>query len=71
MSVDDGERDDAVISIQIPDGAVPGDSLSFETNGQHFTVEVPVASVAGEILQIKLENSAGENDVAMEDSGGL
>lgn len=68
MSVDDGESDAAVISIQIPDGAEPGDSLSFEANGQSFTIEVPVASVAGEILQIKLENSAGEKEIAMEDS---
>ena len=68
MNVDGGGDTEAVvISVQIPDGAEPGDSLSFEADGQSFTIEIPVASVAGEILQIKLANSTSEKDVAMED----
>ena len=54
-----------VISVQIPQGCEPGDSLSFEANGQSFTIEVPAASVAGEVLQIKL---AGESSAANENS---
>ena len=64
------------INIRIPDGTEPGDLLSFEANGKTFTIEVPIASVAGEILQVKLANSSFEknedfgvpNDV---DNGGV
>ena len=63
--------DGTVISVEIPSGAEPGDSLSFEANGQSFTIEVPIASVAGDILQIKLADSAGEKNTAMEDSDAV
>lgn len=63
--------DGTVISIEIPSGAEPGDSLSFEANGQSFTIEVPIASVAGDVLQIKLADSAGEKNTAMEDSDAV
>jgi len=68
MSVDGGNREVGVISLQIPDGAEPGDSLSFEANGQNFAIEVPIASIAGEILQIQFANYVGENDISIEDS---
>ena len=58
----------AVISIRIPDGAEPGDSLTFQANGQEFTIEVPVASVAGEVLQIQLGGAGSSGDTANEPS---
>lgn len=60
--------DSLVISVQIPDGAEPGDSLSFHANGQDFTIEVPIASVAGDVLQIELANPDCEKNIASEDS---
>eukprot|EP00536_Pseudo-nitzschia_multiseries_P015663 jgi/Psemu1/327990/estExt_fgenesh1_pg.C_9270005 len=68
MSVDADDRKAVVISVQIPDGAEHGDSLSFEANGQTFTIEIPPGSVAREILQIKLGNSVNETGVEMEDA---
>ena len=55
-----------VISIQIPDGAEPGDSLTFQSNGQEFNIEVPVASVAGDVLQIQLAGPGGKSDTTNE-----
>jgi hypothetical protein len=51
------DDDEMEISLEIPMDAEPGDSLSFEVNGTQLTVEVPVASVPGEILRIKLANN--------------
>lgn len=70
MSVAGVDIEAIVISVQVPDGAEPGDSLTFEANGQNFTIEVPISSVAGEILQIKLANSVDKKDGAIEDSYG-
>ncbi len=58
------DPDGVVISIQIPDGAEPGNSLTFQANGQEFTIEVPVASVAGDVLQIQLAGPGGSGDTA-------
>jgi len=66
MSASRCDQETFELSIQIPDGTEPGDLLSFESNGKKFTIEVPIASVAGEILQVKLASSSFEND---EDSG--
>mmetsp|Transcript_24692 Transcript_24692/g.68182 ORF Transcript_24692/g.68182 Transcript_24692/m.68182 type:complete len:390 (-) Transcript_24692:1758-2927(-) len=67
MSVETGDKRAVVLSVQIPEGAEHGDSLSFEANGQTFTIEIPPGSVAGEILQIKLGSSVNENDTEMGD----
>jgi predicted nicotinamide N-methyase len=61
--------DGVVVSVRIPHGAEPGDLLSLEVNGQNFTIEVPVASVMGEILEIKLAGCADEEDIAVDGSG--
>lgn len=63
------DADGLVISVQIPEGAEPGDSLTFHANGQDFTIEVPIASVAGDVLQIELANHNVEKNKATEDSG--
>ena len=57
MDVEYDDDDEMVISLEIPIDAEPGDSLSFEVNGTQLTIEVPVASVPGEILRIKLANN--------------
>ncbi|VEU43689.1 unnamed protein product [Pseudo-nitzschia multistriata] len=70
MEVVDSDRSKTtVISVRIPDGAEHGDSLTFEANGQNFTIEIPPGSVAGEILQIKLGKGADEEDAEMEGAG--
>mmetsp|Transcript_69395 Transcript_69395/g.77616 ORF Transcript_69395/g.77616 Transcript_69395/m.77616 type:complete len:352 (-) Transcript_69395:95-1150(-) len=51
------------ISLQIPVNAEPGDSLSFDVNGQNFSIEVPVASVPGETIVVKLANSSREGQI--------
>lgn len=55
-----------VISVQIPDGAEPGDALSFQANGQDFTIEVPIASVEGDVLQINLADPGCEKEIVNE-----
>mmetsp|Transcript_14939 Transcript_14939/g.37629 ORF Transcript_14939/g.37629 Transcript_14939/m.37629 type:complete len:276 (+) Transcript_14939:201-1028(+) len=60
--------DRSIISVQIPNGVEPGDSLSFHANGQDFTIEVPIASVAGDVLQIELANPDCETNITSEDS---
>jgi hypothetical protein len=46
--------DETVISIEIPTGAEVGDELSFETNGETFTIPIPPGSEPGDILQVIL-----------------
>ncbi len=42
-----------VISIQIPEGAEPGDELIFQINDQELSIPVPVGCRKGDVLQIK------------------
>mmetsp|Transcript_50578 Transcript_50578/g.122061 ORF Transcript_50578/g.122061 Transcript_50578/m.122061 type:complete len:452 (+) Transcript_50578:47-1402(+) len=60
-----------IISLQIPEGAEPGDSLSFSVDGQDLEIPIPVGSQAGEILEIQVggeddggNNGHEDNDVA-------
>ena len=62
------DADGLVISVQIPEGAEPGDSLTFHANGQDFTIDVPIASSVGDVLQIELANPNGGKNIASEDS---
>ena len=42
------------ISIQIPEGTEPGDTLEFEANGQSLELEVPLGSQPGDVLEIQV-----------------
>ena len=72
MEIDDDDDDDAhatgdddgteEISIQIPDSAETGDELTFEVNGQIFSIPVPVGSQPGDVLTIKLATGNTNQD---------
>jgi predicted nicotinamide N-methyase len=46
------------VSLQVPEDAVPGDSLSFSVDGQEMEMLIPTGSEPGDILQIQV----GAND---------
>ena len=44
------------LSIQIPDGAGPGDTLAFCVDGQTLEMEIPLGSKSGDVLEIQVGN---------------
>jgi predicted nicotinamide N-methyase len=49
----------ATISVQIPDDAVVGDTLSFIVDGQTLEIEVPPGSQPGDVMEIQVGGGGG------------
>lgn len=59
------------ISLQVPEGAEPGDSLSFIVDGKGLEVPVPEGSQPGDVLQIQVGgNDDNDADEAIDDLYG-
>jgi predicted nicotinamide N-methyase len=59
----------ATISVQIPDDAVVGDTLSFIVDGQILEMEVPPGSQPGDVMEIQVgEGGASSSDGNEEDA---
>lgn len=56
ISMEAENRNDAatIVSIQIPQNAEAGDTLSFEVNGQSLDFPIPTGSEPGDFLEIRL-----------------
>lgn len=54
MEVDDPIEATTVVSIQIPQDAEAGDTISFVVDGQNFDFPIPAGSEPGDILEIQL-----------------
>lgn len=52
------------VSIQLPDNAEPGDTLTFSVNGQTLEIVVPVGSQSGDVLEIQV---GGDGAAEMEE----
>lgn len=50
------------ISIQIPEGAEPGDTLEFQANGQSLELLVPMGSEPGDVLEIQVSASDDKHE---------
>lgn len=57
------------ISVQIPEGAEPGDTLELEVHGQSLELVVPVGSQAGDVLEIQVATGDEERETQDEDGG--
>jgi predicted nicotinamide N-methyase len=55
------------VSIQLPDNAEPGDTLTFSVNGQTLEIVVPVGSQSGDVLEIQV---GGDDPAEMEAEEG-
>jgi predicted nicotinamide N-methyase len=58
------------IELQVPEGAVDGDSLVFQVNGKELELTIPQGSKPGDVLQIqvKMEDENNEEDTEEEES---
>jgi len=48
------EKNSKFVSIQIPDNAEPGDTITFNIDGNELELEIPVGSKVGDVLKIQL-----------------
>ena len=56
------------LSIQIPDGANPGDTLSFSVDGHILEMEIPLGSKSGDVLQIQVGGGNDDEDMDVDDN---
>jgi predicted nicotinamide N-methyase len=61
-----------VLQVQVPEGAEPGDMLSFVIDGQELEIPMPDGFAAGDTLEIELDSTdaAGEAEVEVEPEDG-
>ena len=62
------------ISIQIPDGTDPGDTLEFQVDGQSLGWVVPVGSQSGDVVEIQVlvqDEDENEDEDSMEARTGI
>jgi predicted nicotinamide N-methyase len=62
------------LTLQVPDDAEEGDTLTFVVNGQELEVPVPFGSKPGDVLEIQVDNNERQDDendlITMVDLGG-
>eukprot|EP00934_Nitzschia_sp_Nitz4_P001151 Nitzschia sp. Nitz4//scaffold218_size35881//17816//18892//NITZ4_007793-RA/size35881-processed-gene-0.18-mRNA-1//-1//CDS//3329542277//1151//frame0 len=63
-----GDDETRTVSIQIPEDAEPGDTLSFEINGQSMDIVVPEGSQPGDVLQLQLADPTTDETTEVDET---
>jgi len=58
------------VTLVVPDGIEPGDSLCFEVGGQDIEISLPAGAKPGDALQIQVADSDDAAAAAADDEGG-
>jgi hypothetical protein len=53
----------SAVSIQIPEEAEPGDTISFTVNGSAFELQIPLGTRPGDVLQLQLAAAEDQGDI--------
>lgn len=62
------------VTVQIPEGAEPGDTLTFRVDGAELELQVPLGSVPGDALEIQVGgcgDSVAEDDLDQDESSEI